>query len=160
MRELTYQQHIQVYDRADELPAELRSLLQKAHEATQTAYAPYSNFKVGAAVLLENGRVVIGSNQENASYPAGCCAERVAIMSASAQYPNVKMKALAIAIKAETLTTTPVAPCGICRQTILEYEMAYRQNIQLILQGETGEIYRIDSAKTLLPLYFSQDDLK
>jgi cytidine deaminase len=115
---------------------------------------------VGAAVLLENGRVVIGSNQENASYPAGSCAERVAIMSASAQYPNVKVKALAIAVKAETLTTTPVAPCGICRQTILEYEMAYRQNIQLILQGETGEIYRIDSAKTLLPLYFSQDDLK
>ncbi len=161
MKEIKLEQHIKVCKSPDELPLELQHLLDEAHKATRHAYAPYSKFNVGAAVLLNNGKVVIGANQENASYPVGVCAERVAITSASAQFPGVKVKAVAISAKAKRgKTDNPVAPCGICRQTILEYELLHQQNIELVLQGETGDIYWIPSAKTLLPLFFSHDNLK
>jgi cytidine deaminase len=161
MKSITLEQHIKVCKTADELPKAYQELLEVAHKATSHAYAPYSKFNVGAAVLLNNGQIVIGSNQENASYPVGVCAERVAITAASAQYPGVKVKAVAISAKAKRgKTDNPVAPCGICRQTILEYELLHSQNIELILQGETGDIYWIPSAKTLLPLFFSHDNLK
>lgn len=145
----------------EELPQEYAKLLDAAHEATSHAYAPYSKFNVGAAVLLKDDSIVIGSNQENASYPVGVCAERVAITSASAQHPNVPVKAVAISVKGKNIVVnTPVSPCGICRQTILEYELKQKQDIELILQGETGDVYWVPSAKTLLPLYFSGTDLK
>jgi cytidine deaminase len=147
--------------RPDELPEEYEKLLKSAHVATSRAYAPYSKFKVGAAVLLEDGSVVLGANQENASYPVGVCAERVAITSASAQHPRVNVRAVAISVKGKDIVVdTPVSPCGICRQTILEYELTQNKDIELILQGETGDVYWVPSAKTLLPLYFSGIDLQ
>jgi cytidine deaminase len=144
----------------EELPEEYEKLLKSAHVATARAYAPYSKFKVGAAVLLENGSVVLGANQENASYPVGTCAERVALSSASSQHPRIVMRAIAISVKALNTIDVPVSPCGMCRQTLLEYEVMQDKDIELILQGETGDVYWIPSAKTLLPLYFSGTDLK
>jgi cytidine deaminase len=146
---------------ADELPTELAELLMQAKIAIATAYAPYSNFKVGAAVLLENGTIVSGSNQENASFPAGICAERVTLSAASAAHPNLPVTAIAISAKPTGKPLSePVAPCGICRQTLLEYEQRYHHNIEIILQSGEGKIFRIDSAKDLLPLYFSSKALK
>ena len=147
--------------RPEELPEEYEKLLKTAHVVTSRAYAPYSKFKVGAAVLLDDGSVVIGANQENASYPVGVCAERVAITSASSQHPRVPIRAVAISVKGKSsVVDTPVSPCGICRQTILEYELTQERDIELILQGETGDVYWVPSAKTLLPLYFSGIDLQ
>jgi cytidine deaminase len=143
----------------EELPEEYQNLLKSAHVATSRAYVPYSKFRVGAAVLLDNGSVVIGANQENASYPVGICAERVALTSAASQHPRIIMKALAVSVKGINPVNTPVSPCGICRQTLLEYEIAQEKDIELILQGEKGEVFWIPSAKTLLPLYFSGVDL-
>lgn len=144
----------------EELPEEYQKLLKSAHVAKARAYAPYSKFKVGAAVLLENGSVVIGANQENASYPVGVCAERVALTSASSQHPQIIMKALAISVKGTHVIDVPVGPCGMCRQTLLEYEVKQDKDIEVILQGEKGEVYWIPCAKMLLPLYFSGVDLK
>ena len=107
------------YDSIDELSAEDKNLMQQAHEAGKSAYAPYSNFSVGAAVLLENGVIVKGSNQENAAYPTGLCAERVAIFSAAAQFPGVAFKTIAITAKSSKISVSnPVTPCGGCRQAI------------------------------------------
>ncbi|MBK9733354.1 MAG: cytidine deaminase [Chitinophagaceae bacterium] len=144
----------------NELPVEFQQLLMKAKEAIDDAYAPYSNFRVGAAALLENGVVVKGSNQENASSPVGICAERVTLSAVSASHPNVAIVAIAISAKPSNYTlTAPVAPCGICRQTIAEYEERFEKNIQIILQGESGKILWINSAKRLLPFSFGRDDL-
>ncbi len=149
------------FDNAAELPAELRELLQKAKSAVANAYAPYSQFRVGAAVLLENGEVVTGSNQENASSPAGICAERVALSAASSMNPGVGIRSIAISAKADGYEVAePVAPCGICRQTILEYEYRFGKNIEIVLQGDRGKILRIATVKELLPLNFSRDNLK
>ena len=143
-----------------ELPQHLQELLQKAKEAIGDAYAPYSNFNVGAAALLENGITVKGSNQENASSPVGICAERVTLSAVSSLYPNVAVVALAISAKPKNHSLNePVAPCGICRQTILEYEERFQKNIELLLQGESGKIIWMQDAKNLLPLSFGKDDL-
>lgn len=145
---------------SDELPAELAELIIQAKIAIATAYAPYSNFRVGAAALLENGIIITGSNQENASFPAGICAERVTLSAASAMHPNVPIKALAVSTKANnSILPEPAAPCGICRQTLLEYEQRFHQDIEIILQGEAGKILWIPSVKELLPLYFSGDNM-
>jgi len=161
MKEITQNFSYNELDNADELPTELAELLVQAKIAIVTAYAPYSNFKVGAAALLENGVIVSGSNQENASSPAGICAERVTLSAASALHPNVAVVALAISAKAnDQVLMEPVAPCGICRQTILEYEQRFHYDIEIILQGEGGKIFRINSVKELLPLNFSMEDLK
>ena len=160
MKEINQNFSYREYDDADELDVEEKKLLEHAKAAITTAYAPYSKFKVGAAALLENGKIISGSNQENASSPAGICAERVTLSAASAVYPDVPVKSLAITVKSNNSpASTPVAPCGICRQTLLEYEQRFKQNIVILLQGEQGKIYRIDSAKDLLPLYFSGEDL-
>lgn len=148
-------------ENAAELPEALQQLLAKAKEAVQSAYAPYSEFRVGAAVLLENGEVITGSNQENASSPAGICAERVALSAASAIYPGIAVTAIAVSARADGYDVAePVAPCGICRQTILEYEYRYRRSIEIVLQGDHGKILRIETVKELLPLNFSRDNLK
>ncbi len=144
----------------DELPVNLAELLINARLAIIAAYAPYSNYKVGAAVLLENGKIVMGSNQENASLPVGLCAERVALSAASSGYPLIPVTAIAISAKGKgAIVSEPVAPCGICRQTLLEYEHRFQRDIEIILQGEEGRIYRIPSAKALLPLYFGTSNL-
>ncbi|QWX85726.1 cytidine deaminase [Cellulophaga sp. HaHaR_3_176] len=131
-----------------------------AVEARKNAYAPYSNFQVGAAVLLENGEVVIGSNQENAAYPSGLCAERVAIYHASAKYPNVIIKAVAISATSKNyVVDSPAAPCGNCRQSMIEYEQKQKLPIKILLMGEKGEVLKIDSLLDILPLAFNSSFL-
>ncbi len=143
------------YDSMDELTAEDKSLMQQAHEAGKSAYAPYSNFSVGAAVLLENGVVVKGSNQENAAYPTGLCAERVAVFSAGSNYPGVAIKTIAITAKSSRIKVeSPVTPCGDCRQAISEYEVLYNKPIRFLLMGETGKVLELKNVGSLLPLRF------
>ena len=161
MKEITENFSYKELESDDELPAELAELLVQAKIAIATAYAPYSEFRVGAAALLENGEIVSGSNQENASSPVGICAERVTLSAASSLHPNVAVIALAVSTKSGSGTLSePVAPCGICRQTILEYEQRFHHDIEIILQGEAGKIFRIASVKNLLPLYFGRDNMK
>ncbi|NML21550.1 cytidine deaminase [Pseudoflavitalea sp. G-6-1-2] len=155
-----YQFSYQVYDSIDELNAEDAWLLNEAREVSQNAYAPYSNFLVGAVAKLANGEIVAGTNQENASYPAGICAERVLLSTASSLYPNVPVNTLAISYQqAEGLSDHPVAPCGICRQSLQEFESRVKQPIRLILSGMEGKVFVIEKASSLLPLAFTQSEL-
>ena len=155
MKTLDLISRITVYEDRSELPAEWLDLLEKAHEAAKKAYSPYSNFKVGAAVLLNNGEVITGNNQENASYPCGLCAERTALYYANAQHPNTPVEAIAIAAKnADGFLKTPITPCGACRQSLLETENRFNQKITVYLYGTEG-IYRVDSIADLLPLQFT-----
>jgi cytidine deaminase len=151
----------EVYDSENDLNTEEASLLEKAHQSMKNAYAPYSNFHVGAAILLENGEVVVGNNQENAAYPSGLCAERVAIFHASAVYPGIGVKTIAVCCKAsDSVLETPVPPCGACRQVIAEYETKYNKHIRIIMQGEKGKVYVAKSIESLLPLMFNRKYLK
>lgn len=143
-----------------ELSSEDKMLLEKAILAREKAYAPYSKFSVGAALLLENGEIVDGNNQENAAYPSGMCAERVAIWKASATFPNVGILKLAIAAKSLTnLVDKPVGPCGACRQTLYEYEFKQNQPFEILFMGEVGEIIKVPSLKSLLPFSFDNSYL-
>lgn len=149
-----------IYDDASELSQNDQELLRDASAARENAYAPYSKFKVGAAVLMENGEVVIGSNQENASYPSGLCAERVAIFHAGAKYPGVAVKAIAIsASSSKHEVGEPAAPCGNCRQSIIEYEQKQKSPISLLLSSEKGPIYKCTSVADILPLAFNSSFL-
>ncbi len=155
MHKLTIANDIAVYSNTQELDTERLSLLQRAREAAANAYAPYSNFKVGSAVLLDNGQIVIGSNQENASYPLTMCAERNALASAASQYPTAKILRVAITIiSTNGNIMRPVSPCGACRQVIYENEFRTKHDIELILQGDGGEVYVMPTVKTILPLMF------
>jgi len=152
---------IEIYESLEELFEADKKLMAKAIEARKNAYAPYSNFKVGAALLLENGEVVIGNNQENACFPAGLCAERVAIFQAGAKYPNVVIKSIAIsATSMNYKVDTPAAPCGNCRQSISEYEVKQKQPIQILMMGEVGEVLKCNSIGDILPLAFNNSFLK
>ena len=140
----------------EELPEQYRKLVDEAKRVTGDAYAPYSKFHVGAAVLLENGEIVQGSNQENVAYPSGLCAERTAIFYAGAAYPGVKFKKLAIAAYSDgDFVEEPVSPCGACRQSILEYEKLGGEPIEIILIGR-NKVYKIEGVRTLLPLSFEE----
>ena len=144
-----------VYDSIDELEPKDAELLRKAHEATQNAYAPYSKFSVGAAVRMANGEIVTGNNIENAAYPSGLCAERVAIFGAMAKFPNVAIEALAItAHSSSKLITEPVAPCGACRQVMVEAEQVSKHPLRVMCQGETGPIMVFDGIESLMPFIF------
>lgn len=144
----------------EELDAVDRNLLLRAIGACDNAYAPYSSFKVGAALLLENGEIVCGSNQENAAYPSGLCAERVAMFAASAEYPGVAFTAIAITAKAKGFVINyPVSPCGACRQVMAEYENTGKKPLRVILKGESGKIIIIKNSTNLLPLAFSSTNL-
>ena len=152
---------LMIFESFGELPVGDQQLMQAAIEAGKNAYAPYSNFHVGAAVLLENGEVVIGNNQENASYPSGLCAERVAVFQAGAKYPNVAIKAIAITATSQNyVVDKPVAPCGSCRQAISEYEQKQNSPITLLFMGETGEVMKCRSIADILPLAFNNSFLK
>ncbi len=144
------------WENENTLPEADAILLNKAHEAAQKAYAPYSRFKVGAALLLENGEIIQGNNQENSSYPVGSCAERTALFYASARYPDIKIKAIAITAD----THEPIPPCGMCRQAMLEYETKQQNCIPVIMGGKTGKIWKINSVSSLLPLQFDPHHLK
>ena len=154
MKTLTIETLIQVYA-YHELSAEERELTKSALEATHRSYAPYSNFHVGAAVLLENGTIVTGTNQENMAYPSGLCAERTALFYANSQYPEVAVKALAIVARDVDGVTNRyvISPCGACRQVMVETEKRFGKPIRVLLCG-AEEVYVCESAASLLPLSF------
>ena len=136
-----------------ELCPEEKELIEVAKASTESAYAPYSKFKVGAAVLLENGEIITGNNQENVAYPSGLCAERVAVFYANAKFPNTKIKMIAVAAYFQNDYTDHISPCGSCRQVLQEVEARYKSPIRILLYGK-NEIYIVESAKDLMPLNF------
>ena len=149
------------FENETELTPEDQNLLINALESAGRSYAPYSEFHVGAAVLLENGEVVCGSNQENAAYPSGLCAERVALFYANSQYPGVAVKAMAITAKADNfLMARPITPCGSCRQVIAETENRQQSKIKLIMHGETGPVHVMNGIENLLPFTFYEKQLQ
>ncbi len=141
----------------DELPEQERALVLAAQAATERAYAPYSHFRVGAAILLDNGEIVEGSNQENVAYPSGTCAERSACFYAGSRFPDARFKCIAIAARGTDgrFTPIPTAPCGACRQALLEYEMLAGRPVPVLLAGADA-VYRIPSVASLLPLAFTE----
>ena len=143
MKKVEIKTKITVFESIEELPDSVKELMEKAFEAKRNAYAPYSKFKVGAAFLLNNGAIITGNNQENAAYPSGMCAERVAIWRVSSQYPNQKILKLAItASSSSQIIKEPVAPCGACRQTLYEYELRQKDKIEVYFMGEVGKIIK------------------
>lgn len=160
MKSLVITSNLEVYDTLDELPEDVQELFERAFEARDKAYAPYSKFRVGAALLLENGEVVTGSNQENASYPSGLCAERTASFYAGAQFPGVAFHKLAISAKSlNHPVITPIPPCGACRQALAEYEVKQEKPIEIFFMGESGKVVKSNSLKELLPLVFDNSYL-
>lgn len=161
MKENKFEFNYKVYDNISELPEEHQWLLNEAREVTANAYAPYSNFQVGAIARLANGEIVAGSNQENASFPVGLCAERVLLASVSSLFPKIPIETIAISYKSEHVKSDhPISPCGICRQSLQEYENRINHPVQLILGGMEGPVYVIDSASRLLPLAFTSEELR
>jgi cytidine deaminase len=155
-----FQVEITTYKSETELNIADQQLLAKAHEAASMAYAPYSHFKVGAAVLLDDGNIITGSNQENAAYPSGLCAERVALFYANAKFPDSAPIAIAItAISENTVIAEPIAPCGSCRQVMAEYEKKGGKDLKVIMQGQKGPVLVTESMKVLLPFSFADDML-
>jgi cytidine deaminase len=156
-----YSFEYEVYNSIDELNQQDKELLQAAKDFTKTAYAPYSNFYVAAVAKLANEEIVKGTNQENASYPVGTCAERALLGSLGALFPNEPIETMAITYHNLNGTSdTPASPCGMCRQALREYETRTDHSIRLILAGMEGRIYIIPKASMLLPLGFTSDDLK
>jgi cytidine deaminase len=156
-----YSFEYEVYNSIDELQDIDRALLLAAKDITSTAYAPYSNFHVAATARLSNGQIVKGTNQENASYPVGTCAERALLGSLGALFPNEPIETMAITYhNLNGSSDTPASPCGMCRQALREYETRTHHTIRLILAGMEGKIYIIPMAGMLLPLGFTSDDLK
>ena len=160
MKNIKIESILTVFDNLNELPKAVNALMQKAIEAREKAYAPYSQFHVGAAILLDNDEIVTGSNQENASYPSGLCAERTAVYYAGAKYPKVKMLKMAITAASQNQKTeTPIPPCGACRQALAEYEVKQKEPIEIYFMGETGEVIKSESLANLLPLVFDKSAL-
>jgi cytidine deaminase len=150
-----------VFHDITELSKDDAFLLNAAREATVNAYAPYSRFHVAAAARMMNGNIITGTNQENASFPAGICAERVLLSAVSAVYPGENIQAIAISYNGDLNNSKrPLAPCGICRQSLSEFESRFHQPVRLILGGMEGEIFIFSSLKDLLPLEFSRNDLE
>ncbi|WP_264536145.1 cytidine deaminase [Flavobacterium sp. N1736] len=157
MKEISVTSSFLVYDSLNELPNDVQNLMNQAIEIRKKAYAPYSQFRVGAALLLDNGKIVLGSNQENAAYPSGLCAERVAIFHAGSVYPEAKILKMAITAASDTnQTQAPIPPCGSCRQSIAEYEIKQETPIEIYFMGEIGEVYKSTSLKNLLPFMFDK----
>ncbi len=156
MKEINIDIKLYVFKSVNELPKEVQRLMQKAKDARDNAYAPYSKFNVGAAILLDNKEIVIGNNQENASYPSGLCAERTAIYYAGAKHPKAKILKMALTAASQNKKTDiPIPPCGACRQAIAEYEVKQNQPIEIYFMGIEGEVIRSNSLSNLLPLIFN-----
>lgn len=159
MKQIIIQSIFSVLSKED-LSLQENELMQQAFEARSKAYAPYSKFTVGVAILLDNGVIIQGSNQENAAYPSGLCAERVAIYYAGANYPTAKMvKMFITASPQDRNLQEPIPPCGSCRQAIAEYEMKQDIPIEILFMGAEGPIYKSDSLKNILPLVFDKNHL-
>ncbi len=152
--------NLEVYDSVSELPQDIQKLMNKAQQAREDAYAPYSRFKVGAALTLHSGEIIIGNNQENAAFPSGLCAERVAIFHAGATHPKTNIKVMAITARSlQRELTSPIPPCGACRQAIAEYEIKQESPIAIYFMGETGKVAKAASIADLLPLLFNKSYL-
>ena len=159
IREINIQ--IEEYSDASLLKDSEKTLLNQALIAIDGSYAPYSEFHVGAAVLLENGEIIMGSNQENAAYPSGLCAERVAIFHANSKYPKLKVKAIAITASSDNfITKSPITPCGACRQVIAETESRQHEKVRIVMKGQEGLVQVVNGIENLLPLMFKEDQLK
>jgi len=160
MKEVKIESTLYVFEDLIELPKDVIKLMHKAIDARKKAYAPYSNFHVGAAILLDNNEIITGGNQENASYPSGLCAERTAIYYAGAKFPNAKIVRMAITAGSQkNKTTKPIPPCGACRQAIAEYEVKQDAPIEIYFMGETGKVAKSNSLANLLPLVFDKSVL-
>lgn len=156
----TLQIHYTLFDNEKELSEQDAFLLEKARLASENAYAPYSDFRVGAAVLLDNNVIVTGNNQENASYPLGLCAERVALFAAISQYPQQKVLAIAVYGNPKHFKLEHyLSPCGGCRQVMLEYELKGKHRIRVLLAGNSGKIMLVEGVENLLPFQFSSKDM-
>jgi cytidine deaminase len=161
MREIHYSTIIREYDNMEELPESDQQLLHAALDASHRAYAPYSHFYVGAAVLLDDGTIVLGNNQENAAYPSGLCAERTALFAAGANYPGKRVMKLAIAARSEDFTVdSPIYPCGSCRQVMSEFEQIGKQPMEIFMMGAKGAVHVVNGLINILPLAFDADKLK
>lgn len=159
-----YEFEYEVFDDIKELNEKDAWLLREARAVTENAYAPYSEFHVGAVAMLENGEVVAGTNQENASYPVGICAERVLLGNAATLYKGVPIETMAISYISKSerepvKSDHPISPCGMCRQSLLEYETRTKKTIRLILSGQEGKVFVIKTASMLLPFAFTSDEL-
>ena len=160
METQTHQFLFQKFKSSKELSEIQQTLIQKALETALNAHAPYSKFKVGAALLLSNGEIITGNNQENAAYPSGLCAERVAVFYAKSRYPKEKILKIAITTVSEhQKSVAPPFPCGSCRQVLIEYELEDQQPVELILRGENDEVYMIHSVADILPFAFNESYL-
>ena len=160
MKENRIEISYKVFDDINELTKEDAWLLNEAREVTKQAYAPYSNFYVGASAKLVNGEIVAGTNQENASYPVGICAERVLLGNAATLYPGVSIDTMAISYESKQVKSDhPISPCGMCRQALLEYESRTENPIRLILAGQEGKIYIVETVSFLLPFAFTGKEL-
>lgn len=154
MKTINLTTEIEVFESSEELKKADNLLIEEAMKIAQDAYAPYSKFNVGAAVLLANGKIITGNNQENAAYPSGLCAERVALFYANAQYPNIPVEAMAIiAMTKDGIMPDPITPCGACRQVMIETETRMRQEFYTLLVGNKM-IYKVKSSKDLMPMAF------
>ena len=161
MKKLKLTTEYKLFDNSSELDPQVRDLMNIAIDARKKAYAPYSKFSVGTAILLDNNEIIIGNNQENAAYPSGMCAERVAIYYAGAKYPDKAILKMAISASSSLKgIDNPVAPCGACRQAISEYEVKQNKAIEIYFMGDTGKIIMVNSIKALLPLGFDKSFLK
>ena len=157
MKEINITNTFILYDSIEELTPEVQQLFKQAKEIQKNAHAPYSKFRVGAAILLDNGEIILGSNQENAAYPSGLCAERVALYQAASNFPEAKILKMVITATSETTGLSPaIPPCGSCRQSIAEYEIKQETPIEIYFTGETNKIYKSESLKNLLPLIFNK----
>lgn len=156
MKKEKYSFEFHRFEDKTELEDKQKKVVDEALEISQKAYAPYSTFKVGAAVQLENGEIFSSSNQENAAYPVGICAERGLLAYVNANFPNIKIEKLAVSTPN---VNYPLPPCGMCRQYILEIEKKQKSSIELILSGNEGEVFVLESAKDLLPLHFTDEFL-
>ena len=151
---------LQVYDSVVEMLSADTGLIAIAQDALAKSYSPYSGYKVACAALLANGAIVSGANQENASYPVCICAEIVTLSACSSQYPGVAINKIVITThNNKSPSDTPTAPCGQCRQALLEYEQRFKTNVEVIMCGENGQVYKVASVQELLPLHFSGADL-
>lgn len=161
MTKETYNFEYEVYDSASELPDADRMLLEEARDVTKKAYAPYSHFHVGAVALLKNGQKVSGTNQENAAYPVGICAERVLLSNASMLHTDIPIETMAISYHNHNGDSNkPVSPCGMCRQSLAEYEERLGSPIRLILSGMEGKVLILKKSTQLLPFSFGGEDMK
>ncbi len=161
MKRTTIKIEVEEFEHLTEMVKDDKILLAKATEAVNKSYAPYSEFHVGAAVLLENGEIISAGNQENAAYPSGLCAERVALFYAKSQYPNIAVRAIAITAKSDNFDIEePLPPCGSCRQVIAEAEKRQNIPITILMRGEKGKIRKIIGIEQLLPFTFYEKKLK